>query len=117
MNQRERNDLDRYITGNYGEDQFREDDADQISPGSHLDDFGQDSSGGGFAICLGSCINCGKPFSFNPVKVPSIRVNGVREPVCKPCVETANVERVAAGLEPFAINPDAYDPCREEELG
>jgi len=71
----------------------------------------------GYALCLGSCCSCGGSFSFNPVKVPSFRVNGVREPICGTCMETVNAQRVEAGLEPHAIDPEAYEPCREEELG
>lgn len=70
----------------------------------------------GYVLAYGNCINCGKPFSFNPAKVPSIRVQGVREPVCKGCIEKANEVRRALGRELFTILPDAYEPCEESEL-
>ncbi len=54
--------------------------------------------------------------SFNPNKVPSIRINGRREPVCRPCVELANRERAKRGLQPFEIAPDAYDAIPEADL-
>jgi len=70
----------------------------------------------GYVLMFGCCINCGRQFIFNPNKVPSVRVNGVREPVCRSCVEWANGERKKKGLELFTIPPDAYEACREEEL-
>lgn len=70
----------------------------------------------GYALAMGLCINCGRLFSFNPNSVPSIRVRGVREPVCRDCMAAANRARVANGLEPLPILPDAYDPVDESEL-
>jgi hypothetical protein len=70
----------------------------------------------GHAIAFGNCIGCGRLFSFNPLLVPSVRVNGVREPICRACVEQANPVREAKGLEPITILPGAYDPVDEEEL-
>jgi hypothetical protein len=55
-------------------------------------------------------------FSFNPIKVPSMRVKGSKEPVCLQCIEAANPKRVAAGLPKIVPAPDAYTSCREEEL-
>ena len=74
---------------------------------------------------LGSCWFCKGPMTFNPEKVPSLPIDPVtgltpdlggdpgratREPLCRVCVEKANVMREAAGLEAFAIHPDAYEP-------
>lgn len=70
----------------------------------------------GCAICTGTCAACGRLFMFNPVRVPSVRINGEREPVCEACMNAANVERTKRGLEPFPILPDAYEPCDEAEL-
>jgi len=70
----------------------------------------------GYAICFAPCCACKRPFGFNPNKVPSIRVNGVKEPVCRTCIELANPQRKAMGLPEFAINPDAYEPVDENEL-
>jgi len=70
----------------------------------------------GYALMMGPCINCGQVFGFNPNKVPSIRVKGQREPICKLCVEWANSERKKKGFPLFAINEDAYEPISEEEL-
>mgnify|MGYP000258131711 CR=1 FL=1 len=70
----------------------------------------------GYVLAYGNCINCGTLFSFNPAKVPSIRVDGVREPVCRTCIEQANEVRRAAGITELTILPDAYEPCEENEL-
>jgi hypothetical protein len=70
----------------------------------------------GYALCMGSCFACRKPFAFNPLRVPSIRVRGSREPVCRECIEAANPMRIANGLEPIVPAPDAYDACDEGEL-
>lgn len=75
----------------------------------------------GYMIAIGGCVNCGCVFGFNPDTVPSIRVsridggwkldsNGQREPVCESCINRANQKRIADGLEPFHIAPDAYAP-------
>jgi len=69
-----------------------------------------------FAFCIGHCIGCGRPFSFNPVRVPSIRINGNREPVCESCVYRVNPVRIANGLKPIVPAPDAYFACMAEEL-
>lgn len=70
----------------------------------------------GYAMAMGPCIGCGRLFSFNPVAVPSAVVDGVREPICRDCVERANPIRIAKGLEPIVIRPDAYEPVEENAL-
>lgn len=70
----------------------------------------------GYAMAFGACINCKQPFGFNPHKVPSVRVNGLREPICRACVEQANPKRIANGLEPIVIEPDAYEAVEEHLL-
>jgi len=72
---------------------------------------------GGYAFMTGSCFACGGLFTFHPHKVPSIKDDqGVRQPICKGCIEAANKERPKYGLEPFKYPQDAYSPCPEEEL-
>lgn len=71
----------------------------------------------GYAYCLGLCCNCRKSFTFNPIKVPSIRVNGEKEPVCEPCVRRYNALRAAQNLPTFNIPEGAYEACKESELG
>ena len=71
----------------------------------------------GYALCMGTCLICKHTFTFNPVKVPSLRIDGTKEPICKSCIERANKEKVAKGIEPFIIPDDAYTACNEAELG
>lgn len=70
----------------------------------------------GYCIVHGRCFGCGQLFQFHPHKVPSIRVEGVRQPVCRTCIEKANPERIKNGLAPVVIMDGAYEPCPEEEL-
>jgi hypothetical protein len=56
-------------------------------------------------------------FSYNPMRVPSIRdLNGVRQPVCRDCVEQVNPMRQKNGLAPIVPAEDAYEPISEEEM-
>lgn len=70
----------------------------------------------GYVSCMSPCIVCHSIFSFNPMRVPSVVVRGHREPICRPCVETANPQREAKGLPVIEILPGAYEACDESEL-
>jgi hypothetical protein len=70
----------------------------------------------GYAFCMAACIGCGRIFSFNPLRVPSLTVNGTREPICLGCVARVNPRRIANGLDAIVPLPDAYEPCPENEL-
>jgi hypothetical protein len=71
----------------------------------------------GYAFMTGNCWVCRKLFTFNPVRVPSIRDgSGVRQPICRNCIEMANRVRVIKGMEPFPVPGDAYEACDEAEL-
>jgi hypothetical protein len=70
----------------------------------------------GYALAMGACIGCGNVFSFNPLRVPSVTINGAKEPICRACVERVNPMRKANGLEPIVPLPDAYDACDEGEI-
>jgi hypothetical protein len=70
----------------------------------------------GYAFIVGACVGCGKMMTFHPHKVPSLRVDGDRKPVCRTCIEVANPKRIANGLDAFVIPDGAYEPCPEEEL-
>jgi hypothetical protein len=70
----------------------------------------------GYALAMGHCIHCQVPFAFNPIRVPSIRVNGKREPVCEACAKRINEFRASHGLDTWDIAPDAYEGVAEEEL-
>jgi hypothetical protein len=70
----------------------------------------------GYVLGHSHCVGCGQIFSYNPVHVPSIRINGVREPIRQHCAAAANPRRVAAGLDPIEPHPEAYQACPEEEV-
>ena len=75
-------------------------------------------------FAYGPCWSCGRMFTFNPDRVPSIQIDPVtqrptdlggdpararREPICADCVERANAERRRDGREPIVVLPGAYD--------
>jgi len=66
----------------------------------------------GYAFCTGSCGACGKLFTFNPKRVPSLNNSAF----CLDCMTAGNTKREEMGLEPHPIHPDAYEAYREEEL-
>jgi len=70
----------------------------------------------GYVFVIGNCINCKRQFTFSPSKVPSIRVNGIREPVCKTCILQANILRKEKGMDPFSITEGAYEADNENEV-
>lgn len=64
----------------------------------------------GYALALSACCSCHRVFGYNPIRVPSVRVNGVREPVCRECIERANPLRKQAAFlnspsTPMPTNP------------
>jgi len=64
----------------------------------------------GFMMVLGNCYACGIIFSFNADWVPSIRIEGVREPLCRDCMNRVNRLRADNGVDAIYIHPDAYEP-------
>jgi hypothetical protein len=62
------------------------------------------------------CLRCGRHFHFNPLRVPSMVVDGKREPLCRSCVEWANPIRAAKGLPVWTIHADSYDAVDEQEI-
>lgn len=62
-------------------------------------------------FAMSACYGCKQFFSYNPDLVPSIVVDGVREPVCQSCVDVVNPRRIANGLEPINVLPGAYEPA------
>jgi len=62
-----------------------------------------------YMLCHGACINCKRLFAFNPDLVPSVRINGHKEPICRACVEYANPVRKQKGLQEIRILPGAYE--------
>lgn len=70
----------------------------------------------GFATAMGECFGCKHLFTFSPTKVPSVLVDGVRQPVCESCVERVNPIRIANNLEPIVPLPGAYEADEVGEL-
>lgn len=70
----------------------------------------------GYVTGYGQCIGCRTFFSFNPVRVPSVMIDGEKEPICLKCVEDANPRRIANGLVPIVPMPGAYEACAESDL-
>jgi hypothetical protein len=64
----------------------------------------------GWEMAMAPCFGCKRPFWFNTEWVPSILVDGVKQPVCRDCVERVNPTRVANGLAPIVPHADAYEP-------
>lgn len=70
----------------------------------------------GYGLAIAPCVSCGRTFGFNPHLVPSIRVDGVKQPLCQGCLTGLNEVRKSLGLEPWKALPGAYDPVPEGEL-
>lgn len=72
----------------------------------------------GYMIVYSNCYGCGRPFGYNPDRVPSIPiledgsvgVGGERMPVCPTCIAYANARREVSGLPLWHVHPDAYEP-------
>jgi len=70
-----------------------------------------------YILCLGPCIGCGTLFTFNPERVPSIRIDGVRQPICRACFERRQAHRRANNLPVETLLPGAYDPAPADSIG
>ena len=70
----------------------------------------------GYVIVFGECYGCKQMFGFNPERVPSIRIEGVKQPICQSCVDRVNPQRIANGLEPIRPLPGAYEAADEGVL-
>jgi hypothetical protein len=68
----------------------------------------------GFMYVLCFCYTCHREIWVNPERCPSLpaalTTTGTKEPVCRTCIEIANPKRIANGLAPIEILPDAYEP-------
>ena len=70
----------------------------------------------GYVTGYSACAGCGRLFTYNPVRVPSVVINGSREPICQSCVNRVNPLRRERGLPEIVPAPDAYEACEEGEL-
>jgi len=65
----------------------------------------------GFMLLLTPCVACREIMFCNSSHVPSIRVDGKREPLCRSCFDMWNqLHRIDKDLEPVELHPDAYAP-------
>jgi len=70
----------------------------------------------GYYWAMGACVACGSTISFNLDYVPSIRVDGVKEPLCRGCFGQWNqIHRISKDLEPVPLHLQAYEP--QPEIG
>lgn len=61
----------------------------------------------GYLFVVGECIACKGFITFNPNLVPSLRINGVREPLCEACARKwGEIHKT-----PVTIAPGAYEPA------
>jgi hypothetical protein len=68
----------------------------------------------GYVLGSGSCCACKARIPvFNQARVPSIRIDGRKEPLCEACARRWVELHPEAG---FTIPDDAYTYCREEDL-
>ncbi len=70
----------------------------------------------GYAICTGTCYGCKQLFTFHSLYVPSLTIEGEREPFCRACIERANAIRKDKRMPPREVHPRGYEPLTEEEL-
>jgi hypothetical protein len=63
----------------------------------------------GYMVVMSACFGCGRTFTYNAERVPSILVKGTREPICQDCVDRVNPTRRANGLPEIEVLPDAYE--------
>jgi len=69
----------------------------------------------GYMFLCSSCCACERVIMYNPEHVPSLRIEGNREPLCQVCANKWNhIHRLSKGLEPVPIHPLAYEPQPEE---
>lgn len=62
----------------------------------------------GYMAATGPCWSCKRLFTFDPDKVPSIVVEGVKQPLCRSCVDRANALRKENGNPLIHPLPGAY---------
>lgn len=67
----------------------------------------------GYAMVISKCVACQKLIRYNPHKVPSIRVNGVREAICEGCYKLWHKLHDVPYEPPME---GAYEPFDEQEL-
>lgn len=69
----------------------------------------------GYTLRIGDGMGCGRWFGSHPHQVPSVVVEGVREPVGQACGNRVNPIRSANRLAEIVPLPGAYEPQAEDE--
>lgn len=70
-----------------------------------------------WVFMLANCGCCSRPFTFNPMKVPSFAAPGEKkQPVCQDCLDAINKVRKEKGMSHAPALPGAYEPCHESEI-
>ena len=65
----------------------------------------------GFMLLHAFCAGCQMAMTCNAERVPSITVEGTREPVCASCIRKMQARQREAGEEVWPDpHPDAYEP-------
>ncbi len=70
----------------------------------------------GYAIVTGTCFGCQTFFGYNPHRVPSIRIDGERQAICRDCAGIVQGNQRRSGTAVTEIHPEAYEPVHESEL-
>jgi hypothetical protein len=95
----------------------------------------------GYAYAYSPCFTCGRLFTYNPHRVPSVpidpqtrrpldvdeqgnpqpidpeaRARAVRQPICSTCIVLINERRVSRGDDPIEVFPDAYEAIEAGQL-
>lgn len=66
----------------------------------------------GYMMIIGRCWTCSALFAFNADRVPSLLVEGERQPICRNCIDRANeLRRKNADPQcpPIVVLPGAYE--------
>ena len=77
----------------------------------------------GHEVCFGRCWSCGRTFTFDAVRVPSLPVDPgsnlpsdldgdpsklIKQPICRACITLANEKRRENGRPLIPVLPNAY---------
>lgn len=71
-------------------------------------------------LAIGPCWSCKQRMTFDPDRVPSIVVDGIRQPLCRRCVDHANALRRHTGMPPIVPLRGAWgdgDPTTQNDPG
>lgn len=72
---------------------------------------------GPYCFVIGTCCGCRAVITFDPEHVPSLRVQGERQPLCRGCHARWNeIHRTSKGLAPIAAHPGAWPSDERSEI-